>query len=433
MISDATLQQVLSRQAVRLWGDLIRATLWMLVVVLLLAYAAVYIRLAALLLARPGHNDFTIFYFTGRMVSEGLPLYADVPEAYRTYWRGITLGNLNPPHFQLLIAPLVPLGYRGALAVWLLFNVAVVVMAWRITVRELAPALTPKRILVALLVIFASAAWTSVAVTGEMSLLLLVPFVLAWRAARHQRWTSAGVWLGLCVAFKPFFLVFVAWLTVARRWRAIGGGLLSALACIVAGASVYGVKAYADWMRGLGRIGWYYLPMNVSLRGLAERLVHSGAPIVPVVELPLLATPLWLTAAASVGAITAWTAWPGRAGSRDVDRLFALLLVAALLVSPLGWIYYLPLATAPVVALALRGQLLAAGRVQAAVFLAGLALLYVPMEITEMGQPSAVATVALASAHCWGTLALWTALLLAPRSIQKPNDAACAHPADPAG
>jgi hypothetical protein len=299
-------------------------------------------------------------------------------------------------------------------------------------VRELRPVLTPKRRLLASLVIFASAAWTSVAVTGEMSLLLLVPFVLAWRAARHDRWTASGAWLGLCVAFKPFFLVFVAWLAVARQWRAIGAGLLSVLACILAGASVYGVRAYGDWMRGLGRIGWYYLPMNVSLRGLAERLVHSGPPIAPVVELPWLATPLWLVAAASVGAITAWTVWPGRAGSRDVDRLFAVLLVAALLVSPLGWIYYLPLATAPVVALALRGRLLSAGRLRAAVFLAGLALLYVPMEITEKGQPSALATVALASAHCWGALALWTALV-APEPIQTSNDAACGRPADPAG
>ena len=103
----------------------VRALAWMLTIVGLLTFAGVYARLVYLLLEKPGANDFTIFYYTARMVSEGLPMYGDLPRSYGVDWKGAYLGNLNPPHFQLIVAPLVPLGYRGALVAWVLLNAAV--------------------------------------------------------------------------------------------------------------------------------------------------------------------------------------------------------------------------------------------------------------------------------------------------------------------
>jgi len=127
-----------------------------------------------------------------------------------------------------------------------------------------------------------------------------------------------------------------------------------------------------------------------------------------------LARPLWLAGAGAIAAVTAWRTWPGSRTAADPDRLFALLLVAALLVSPLGWIYYLPLAAAPLVALAARRELTGPGRARAVAFVVGAALLYLPMELTESGQPSALATLTLASAHSWGALAVWFSLVLPP-------------------
>ena len=42
--------------------------------------------------------------------------------------------------------------------------------------------------------------------------------------------------------------------------------------------------------------------------------------------------------------------------------------------------------------------------------LAGMAFLYLPMELTEKGQPSVMATLLLASGHGWGALLLWASL-----------------------
>jgi hypothetical protein len=408
MISDAALARWLPRPAVALLGDLVRATAWMLTIVGLLTFAGVYGRLAWLL-TKPGANDFTIFYYTARMVAEGRSMYGDLPRDYGIDWKGAYLGNLNPPHFQLIVAPLVPLGYRGALVAWLALNILLTVAFLWLVRRELQPRLTLSSVLLGALLVFASAAWTSVAVTGEMSLLLLLPFTGAWIAARHGRWALTGILLGVCVSFKLFFAVFLAWLLAARRWRALAGAVGGAGACVLLGALVYGVPAYREWLHGLSRVEWWWLPMNVSLRGLAERLFHAGAPYARVIDRPALARPVWIVLAAVAASVTAWRTWPRPSVGVDLDRLFAVLLVAALLVSPLGWVYYLPLATGPVLALVVRRDLWR-GSLECSLFIAGLACLYLPMELTEKGQPSALATLFLASAHGWGALLVWASL-----------------------
>jgi hypothetical protein len=379
VIDDRTLGRVMPRGMVALTGDLVRASAWMLVVVLLLTFAGVYARLAGLLFAKPGANDFTILYYTARMADDGFQMYGNLPTEYGLDWKAPHLGNLNPPHFQLLVAPLVPLGYRGALVAWLVANVLIVAACAWIVVRELRPALTLKRMLLATLLVFASAAWTSVAVTGEMSLLLLLPCTGAWVAARRGRWEVAGVLLGVAASLKVFLLVFGAWLIVARLHR-------------------------------LSHVGWWWLPMNLSLRGMADRVFVAHGPFAAVFAAPAVVQPAWLVAALVVVAVTAWRTWPAR--GVDVDRVFATLLVAALLVSPLGWIYYLPLATAPVVALAIRRELSGPGPLRVALAAIALAFLYVPVEVTERGQPSALATLGLACAHGWGALLLWVRLVL---------------------
>jgi hypothetical protein len=152
--------------------------------------------------------------------------------------------------------------------------------------------------------------------------------------------------------------------------------------------------------------------MNLSLRGTAERLFAGGGPLAAVFEAPTLVVPASWIAVALVAGTTAWRIWPGARGDNDVDRTFALLLVAALLVSPLGWIYYLPLATPPLLALAHRGAFVGPGVTRVALALAALACLYVPVQVTENAQPSALATLVLACAHAWGALLLWTRLVL---------------------
>ena len=71
-----------------------------------------------LTLADPSNSDFTIFYFTARLVADGLPMYGVSPARYGIEWAADHLGNLNPPHFQILALPLGHMSYGAALGVW---------------------------------------------------------------------------------------------------------------------------------------------------------------------------------------------------------------------------------------------------------------------------------------------------------------------------
>ena len=111
MIADATLERVFARRTVALLGDLIRGLAlgrgrpdWA-------VFAQVYARMWPLTLVDPSHSDFTIFYFTARLLADGLPMYGASPARYGIHWVADHLGNLNPPHFQLLVQPLAWLSY----------------------------------------------------------------------------------------------------------------------------------------------------------------------------------------------------------------------------------------------------------------------------------------------------------------------------------
>ena len=413
MLDDRTLGRWLPRSVVALTGDLIRATLWMLVVVGLVSCGRIYLRLALLAYERPGGNDFTIFYYTARMVRDGWPMYGELPAEYALSWHGHFLGNLNPPQFQLLLMPLVPLGYRGAVVVWILVNLIAVALSARLILSELTTPPSRRTTLVALLAVFASVAWVSVAVTGEMSAILLLPFTAAWRAARRGRYWTAGVLLGVCASLKLFLLAFVAWFLLVRAWRGIAGVAAGFIGSVSLGVAVYGVATFGQWLDTLSRVAWWALPMNISLRGLAERLFNAQPPFLPVYPEPALVNPVWLLLACSVIAITAWRLWMS-ARRAATDEAWAALLLAALLVSPLGWIYYLPLATAPLLLMADGGWLPWRRGWTGGAFALAILLLYLPMEVTVLGQPSRVATLVLLCLHSWAVLLLWASLVASP-------------------
>jgi hypothetical protein len=355
------------------------------------------------------------------MVAEGYPMYGDLPREYGLAWQPSHLGNLNPPQFQLLFVPLVPLGYRLASVVWLVLNGAAGALSLALIALETREWITPKRAAIAGAVILGSAPWTSLAVTGEMALLLLLPFTLAWVAARRGHWTWAGAWLGVVLGLKLFALIVVPWLILRRRWRALAVMLLVAAGMFASGTWAFGFQALLDWVHGLGRTTWWWLSMNASIRGLAERCFNPGAGYAAVLRSPTMARGLSFALAGLVGLITARQFWLLRrlhtpAAPSRVDREMLLLVVTALLLSPLGWVYYFVLATPPLAGLIAANDRHAPSSEGLAVL--ALLLLYIPVEVADAGQPSIFGTLTLASSYSWAALVLWVSII---RSEQSPH------------
>ena len=172
------------RSTVALLGDLVRALLWGLAFVVWISFAQVYLRMIRLTLSDPSHSDFTIFYYTARMVADGLPMYGDVAGAVR---RDLGRGSPRQPQPAAL-----PDAARCRSATcrtarrWRGVAVSVACLASSL-VADLPRAAggVHGRDSVVGRVDRLAAPFTTVAVTSEMTFVLMLPFTLAWRAWRR--------------------------------------------------------------------------------------------------------------------------------------------------------------------------------------------------------------------------------------------------------
>lgn len=415
MLSDSTLRRVLSASTVALVGDLVRALLWGLAIVVWISFAQVYLRMIRLTLGDPSSSDFTIFYYTARMVADGLPMYGESPARYGVSWAAGHLGNLNPPHFQILFVPLAGLPYGQALLAWVGISVTCLVASIVVIVRELRVPFTWTRCVAWGAFTIGLAPFTTVAVTSEMTFVLMLPFALLWRAWRRGQWKSAGAWLGVLVSLKLFFLVIVGWLALKRQWRALGACAAAIAALVLLGSAVFGLDAYRLWTQSLATVGWQWMAMNASWPGYASRVLQGGTRIEPVALIPWLVQPVAMFGSALVLAATVRATWRGPDDGAWREWVLLVLLLAAILASPLGWVYYLPLAYVPVLGWMGAGEDWARLKqlrwpVLAALVIA-IALLYTPQEVANAGQPSTLATLTLASAYFYATAMLWAILI----------------------
>jgi alpha-1,2-mannosyltransferase len=415
MVSDATLRRFLSASTVALAGDLVRGLLWGLAVVLWIAFAQVYLRMIRLTLGDPSSSDFTIFYFTARMVADGLPMYGESPARYGVTWAAEHLGNLNPPHFQILFVPLARLPYGQALLAWVAISFTCLVASMVVIFRELRVPFSWPRFVAWAACTIGLAPFTTVAVTSEMTFVLMLPFALQWRAWRRGDWATAGAWLGVLASLKLFFLVFVGWLVLRRQWRALGACAASLAALVLLGSVVFGSDAYRLWTQSLGTVGWQWMAMNASWPGYVSRLLQGGTTIEPATLIPWLVQPIALFGVTFILAATVRSTWRKRDDVAWREWVLLVLLLCAILASPLGWVYYLPLAYAPVLGWMGAGDgwagLKKLSKPALAALVIAIALLYIPQEVANAAQPSNLATLTLASAYFYATVVLWATLI----------------------
>ncbi len=357
--------------------------------------------------------DFGRMYYSARQFVAGHGLYGPSPVVFD---RGAAaIHNLNPPqaHLPFLLVSRLPEG--AAFVVGLVIACAALLLSLRAGLREtghsswttagvivlLAPLLLPTQAAIG---------------TGQFFAWWLVPlFTLAWRAARRDRWRTAGAWLGILAGLKLFVLLFLPYLLITRRWKAAVWFAVAMAASVGAGIAIFGWASYLGWTNSLREATWYGNQVNGSLLGLLERLfggigyrpTHMApgdfATYGAVWLAPWLVKPLYYAAAAVVLAVTARAASGG-----NIDRAFAVVLLSALLVSPLGSIYYLWLAAAPLIVV-FATDLRARGALVLAVPFA-----LIPVHRIEFGQPSPWGTAIFGCAAGWLVLALWCAVVSAP-------------------
>jgi alpha-1,2-mannosyltransferase len=359
---------------------------------------------------RHAMNDFGKFYYSARHVLEGRDLYASSPATLirLSSTEQLNLGNLNPPHFHLLILPLSLWGPNVALVLWSMASLTSLVLAARTVLRELGwPALSPARLG---LTLFGTVAWVgtgSVIATGQSSLFLLWPMAAGWGLMRRGRWLRSGVVIGLLASVKPFLGLLLVYFLVRRQYRALAAGALALAAAFCVGLAVFGADAQLSWIRTLQRVDWSWLPMNASVAGLIARVLAPNTYLSPIFEWSAAIRPLGLAVAATGIGVTLVSVIRR---PNDVDRSFLLLTLAALLFSPLGWVYYVWFLLPPLFAMWQRGVFSR----QRPWLIPALFAAFWPVSATTIGQANGLATATLASVYCWGLISLWLSVLRAP-------------------
>jgi hypothetical protein len=273
--------------------------------------------------AFPAKSDFAVFY------QEGLAWTHDAA----LYQSSAGFPNLNPPLLTVAVfAPLARVSLRGAQLVWIACELAGLVGAVRI-IRTETGRPWPSLVTATALLLLTQGAFIAT-LQGQLTWLLIYPVTRAWAAYRHDRLIAAGLWLAPAIAAKPP-LALLALLLPWPVWMTAGivAGGVAGLAILVTGFA-----PWIAWLRLSGAVSWLPSPFNASLWGMAAR--WSGRARMG--ELSTGAIAIVIVASS----VFAWRAWQ----QTDRDRRVVLAVLVSVLVSPLGWGYYLPLAFGPALA-----------------------------------------------------------------------------------
>ena len=188
------------------------------------------------------------------------------------------------------------------------------------------------------------------------------------------------------------------------------------------GLLLFGLEAHADWFEGLSQSDrWVWLHINASIWGLITRGGTDNLLYEPLTEANMGSLRLvWLALCVPLGLLTLTVAAYDHS-PHAVDRGFALVLLAAVLCSPLGWTYYfwLPLGPAFAVAVSWRRAPAGAwpGRSAPTCWRKGLLTVvalgwFCPVHGTLLLQESPLGTVTLGSLYMWAALSAWLVFLL---------------------
>lgn len=207
--------------------------------VLFVAYAAIFLRLRAPL--AEGYSDFISFYTAGKILNRRAPerlydlnvQYAIQREiAPHVPIRQGALPFVRPAFEAWMFAPFARLSYFTAFVLWNLLSCSCAIAALLILRQEI-PEL---RNLSSSLMFVSGLSYFPVFLTllqGQDSLLLLLIYVLAFRALRRNNPLTSGLILGLGSFKFPLLIPFLIPFVLRRKFRVLIGFVMT---CVVLGA-----------------------------------------------------------------------------------------------------------------------------------------------------------------------------------------------------
>ena len=298
-------------------------------------------------------TDFTAFYASLQFLLQGKDIYTPVPsDAFGLIHTQHTGGqtphpNLNPPFFTLLLSPLGWLSHQAAFWIWSLLSLVCGVIGTVLIQRTSGKQDTDYTLIMLILLLAYFPTFNNILI-GQTALLVFMLVAGGWVAARQGRERLSGVLLGLAFAIKLFLGLFIVYFLLQRRWRLATWFLITVAASWLLGLAALGLESYEHYRQALAAVTWQSYTGNASAYGFFSR-IFGGSYSIPLIDAPVLGKVLSYLLTAILLVLLAWLLRPGQRIATTVraDLGFSFTLVAALLISPLGWMYYFPLLLVP--------------------------------------------------------------------------------------
>lgn len=307
-------------------------------------------------------KDFLSPYLMARAIHDGRNPYQPMPDLARTYLNlseFTEYEHMTPhtPFMGMLLSPFGLLDYKTAALLWAIVEIACLLGALALLCRWWDGNSSLSRI--ALLSGFAIG-WLPVfddLWSGQIGLLILLLFTGAWLALRGGNDEKGGALLGALFALKLMAWPLLFFLLLRRRWRALVAASAVVILVHLAAMVVMGVDPVAEcYLRAGPQVAKLYRThtMNLSAWTWGQRLfgdwgwaIHT-APLRRSQSLASALTylaPFFVAVASIVTALRA----------RSFDAAFSILLLAGMVLNPVGWQHYFALALIPIFIVAKKG------------------------------------------------------------------------------
>jgi hypothetical protein len=286
----------------------------------------------------PGEmRDFEVYRTAAARATRAQPLYRPSDGHYQFKYL---------PAFAVLTTPIARLPVRDGKALWFVASVALLATLVSLSIQILPERRRPKLILTLVMIVAMGKFYGHELVLGQVNLLFGVLATAAILMMRRRRDAAAAGLLVLAVAVKPYAIVFLPWLVLARGRATLPASVAGMAGLLALPAAIYGV----DGTLALHRDWWMTVTMstapnltnadNVSVAGMAAKWLGVG-PAASVTALVLT----------GLLGIAAGVVMMGRRQVEYPEALEgALILTLIPLLSPQGWDYVFLVAT-PAVAL----------------------------------------------------------------------------------
>lgn len=306
-------------------------------------------------------GDFASYYTSSRMVLDGTFKKVDVYDYYGFQKRAEDYFNRTlssfiplPPSTALMLMPLAWLPPEPARVVFMLINVAcVVLLVWmlgRLTRLSLP-------LLLSVVLLNGISLWSDVR-EGQVYLLLTLLIVSALVLEREGKRFAAGMLLGLALPVKYFTALFIVYFFTRKRYKLVTGAAVSAVAVFGAAFIGGGLKMNEYYLSVIlphhlaGNIQNPFTVHFQSFNSLFNRMFIPNETLNPhpLVDMPFLG--LWLHALVPLLAVSLLVTamFKSRHVPEHVRTMYcaALLVLFGLAASPASATYHLTLLVVPV-------------------------------------------------------------------------------------